>query len=203
MWKRTDDRELVGNSRQQTQTSILAVDVLRLLRPPGHKALPAGRADLRLMHTATALSIYAAAVATIGLGWQTFTWRRARAFDVRAHIPATVRVGADQYEIVVVATNHGATHEAVQEIWLQYAEHGPVDRAQGAPSVRVTQIAAPELPPNRNVRVKIDLLGTRRHAPIATGEVTALVVLESGRHVITAPHLPAIDLKRLMAPDRR
>jgi hypothetical protein len=94
------------------------------------------------------------------------------------------RGGVDGWPIVVVATNHGATHEAVQEIWLQYAEHGPVDRAQGAPSVRVTQIAAPELPPNRNVRVTIDLLGTRRHAPIATGEVTALVVLESGRHVL-------------------
>ena len=146
--------------------------------------------------------MYAAVIASASLGWQAFTWRRARAFDVRVSIAPNVAIGPNEYEIVVVATNHGATHEAVQEVWLQYAEHGPIAKPHGAPSVRITSIPDPELPPNRNVRVSTNLLGDRRFAPIASGEITALVVLESGRHVVSDPHRPVIQLARLAEPER-
>jgi hypothetical protein len=134
------------------------------------------------MDGTTALALYGAVVASGGLGWQVFQWRKSHAFDVRVTLKQElIAVGSGKYEVTVTTTNHGATNEAVQEIWLRFREHE--DELDGLliPSVRITRLARSELPPDRNVRYTIDLLATR-FGPFPS-ELTAVVLLESGRHV--------------------
>ena len=119
------------------------------------------------------------------LGWNVFKDRRDRAFDVRVTVEPVgvgVEVGSGKYEVEVVARNHGATHEAVQEVQVYYAEH----EAEGVevPSVRVPLSEPRELLPKRNVRERVDLVS--RFGPFPT-EFTAVVLLESGRRPRSKP----------------
>jgi hypothetical protein len=120
------------------------------------------------------------------LGWQVYTWTRDRRFDVRAVIKSDlIPVGEGRYEVAVEVTNHGRTHEALSEIWLQYSEHGPLDPDDLIPSVRDRNLPETDLPPRRRVRRTYDLLASR-FAPFPT-EVVAHVWLQSGDRVVSPP----------------
>jgi hypothetical protein len=123
-------------------------------------------------------------LSVFSLGWQVFTWLHERRFDVRVRIESElIRVAEGKYPVTVVIENHGATEEAVQEVWLLYAEHYDLDEPQkvtrGPPSL-LDRKSAP-LAPRRNVRRTYDLLGGD-YAPFPS-ELTAVVLLESGERV--------------------
>lgn len=153
--------------------------------------MPVVHHDHNALSTTTILAIYGAVVATGAAVWNGLTWRWSHAFDVRVSIeapsPFGVRVDREKYELVVVARNTGRTHEAVQEIWLRYLEH---DLPETLPSLVVpVPPSEGDLPPNRNVRKTVDLLAAR-FAAFVPGEITAVVRLESGRHVVSEPYHP-------------
>ena len=132
------------------------------------------------MSATTAIALAAFVLAVLSLGWQIFIWKSSHVFDVRVTVEEEAGVvGSGEYPIVVVARNHGQTTEAVQEVLLRFAEHPGADW-----SVRVRGEAR-ELPPNRNARERIDLLASK--FGIFPTELTAVVLLESGRHVASAP----------------
>jgi hypothetical protein len=82
----------------------------------------------------TAIAVYGALVATGGVGWQVFQWRRARRRDVRVTIrhvwhenPPQNGIPADPrwtYEVVVFAVNFGERNVVVDGIGLESLDHG-------------------------------------------------------------------------------
>jgi hypothetical protein len=123
----------------------------------------------------------------VSFGWQVFTWRHERRFDVRVRIESElVPVAEGKYPITVVIENHGATVEAVQEVWLLYAEHYDLDKEPDPVRVRPPSLqdtTGEPLPPRRNVRRTYDLLGGT-YAPFPN-ELTAVALLESGERVVS------------------
>ena len=131
------------------------------------------------------IAIAGFALALASLGWQFFVWWWGHAFDVQVSVEDKgVFPASRRYEIIVIVRNLGRTDEAVGEVILLYAEH----EAMGVDfSTRVA--VGKELPPNREVRQPIDLLGGRFQT-VFPSELTAIVALESGRLVRSAPFRP-------------
>lgn len=132
------------------------------------------------------IACFALLIAGGSLGWQVFTWRQGRRMDVRVRVTADeVVVASGELNVTVTVENGGSTHEAVQEVWLLYAESAERDGANvlGPPNIRKRMPKeAGDLPPRRNVRVTFDLLGSRfiTHLPTA---LEGIVLLESGHQI--------------------
>jgi hypothetical protein len=150
----------------------------------------------------------ALALSLIGLGWQIFTWRRGRRFDIRVRIDAPMHaVGSGIYEVVVVIENHGEREEAVDSVALLYSEPeqrdgmpGPGDLWAGPGSSLWDRHARGELPPRRNLRFTYDLLAGR-FTPFPA-EVVAVASLETGEVVRSAPYTTSLQSLSLVMAGR-
>jgi hypothetical protein len=134
------------------------------------------------------ISCLALLVSIGAVAWPVWTWLQDRRCDVRAHIEQQmVQVASGKFEITVVIENPGGTDEAVHTVRLLYSEHvqrGDVDAVLGPPSLWDRDVDADRLP-NRHKRRTYNLLAAQS-APIPN-EVTARVLLESGKHVVSEP----------------
>lgn len=146
---------------------------------------------------ALAVGCVAITLSAISVGWQMFTWRRERRFDVRLTVEQDgVGVGGRRYPVRVVATNHGGTTEWINRLWIDATYDRVVNRKLTfyAPELVQNPRRDRELPPRQRFESEYNLLSGLIGGGGLPKEIVARAKFASGREVSSAAFQPQESL---------